>query len=56
MTNRLFELLLGAELVGVSALSLSAVGSTGRQAGLETFYVSTFSFNKAEVAARDQRT
>ena len=33
--NRLFELLLGAELVGVSALALSAVGGTGREAGLE---------------------
>lgn len=33
--NRLFELLLGAELVGVSALALSAVGGTGRETGLE---------------------
>ena len=32
--NRLFKLLLGAELVGVSALALSAVGGTGREAGL----------------------
>jgi hypothetical protein len=29
--NRLFQLLLGAELVGVSALALSAVGRTGRE-------------------------
>ena len=34
--NRLFELLLGAELVGVSALALSAVGGTGRKAGLRS--------------------
>lgn len=32
--SRLFELLLGAELVGVSALALAAVGGTGRKAGL----------------------
>jgi hypothetical protein len=31
---RLFELLLGAELVGVSARALAAVGGTGREAGL----------------------
>lgn len=31
--NRLFELLLGAELVCVSALALSAVGGTGRKTG-----------------------
>ena len=40
--NRLFELLLGAELVGVSALSLSAVGSTGWQAGLKSFLLVFF--------------
>jgi len=34
MRNRLFKLLLGAELVGVSALALSAVGGTGRETGL----------------------
>ncbi len=33
--NRLFELLLGAELVGVAALALPAVGRTGRETGLE---------------------
>jgi len=34
--NRLFKLLLGAELVGVSALALSAVCRTGRETGLES--------------------
>lgn len=33
-TYRLFELLLGAELVGVTALALAAVGGTGRETGL----------------------
>ncbi len=33
--KRLFELLLGAELVGVSALALSAVRRTGRETGLD---------------------
>jgi hypothetical protein len=32
--SRLFELLLGAELVGVSALALAAVGGTGGKTGL----------------------
>jgi hypothetical protein len=32
--NRLFELLLRAELVGVTTLALAAVGSTGRETGL----------------------
>lgn len=32
--NRLLELLLGAELVGVSALLLTAVGSPGGKTGL----------------------
>ena len=32
--NRLFQLLLGAELVGVTALLLTAVGGTGRKTGL----------------------
>lgn len=32
--NRLFELLLGAELVGVTALALAAVGRTGRETSL----------------------
>ena len=32
--SRLFELLLGAELVGVSALLLAAVGGTGRETSL----------------------
>src|SRR5689334_10798670 len=32
--NRLFELLLGAELVGVAALALAAVGRTRRKASL----------------------
>lgn len=31
--SRLFELLLGAELVGVSALALAAVGGTGGEDG-----------------------
>jgi hypothetical protein len=34
-TSRLFQLLLGTQLVGVSALSLSAVGSTRRETSLE---------------------
>ena len=34
--NRLLELLLGAELVGVPALALAAVGSTRRETGLYT--------------------
>ena len=34
--NRLFELLLGAELVGVAALALPAVGRTGRETGLRS--------------------
>lgn len=34
LRNRLFELLLGAELVGVSALALPAVGGSGREAGV----------------------
>ncbi len=34
MVNPLLELLLGSELVGVTALSLAAVGGTGREAGL----------------------
>jgi hypothetical protein len=33
-SNRLFELLLGAELVGVAALALPAVGRTRRETGL----------------------
>lgn len=33
-SNRSFELLLGAELVGVAALALTAVGRTGRKTGL----------------------
>ena len=33
--NRLLELLLGAQLVGVAALSLSAVGGSGRETSLE---------------------
>jgi hypothetical protein len=33
--NRLFELLLGAELVGVAALALAAVGRTRRETGLD---------------------
>ena len=37
IANRLFELLLGTELVGVSALALTAVGSTGWQTRLEGF-------------------
>jgi hypothetical protein len=32
--NRLFELLLRAELVGVTTLALAAVGSTGRETGV----------------------
>lgn len=32
--HRLFELLLGAELVGVAALALAAVGGTGRETSL----------------------
>lgn len=32
--SRLFDLLLGAELVGVAALLLTAVGGTGGKAGL----------------------
>lgn len=32
--SRLFELLLGAELVCVSALALAAVGGTGGKTGL----------------------
>ena len=32
--NRLFQLLLGAELVGVTALLLTAVGGTGRKTSL----------------------
>lgn len=32
--NRLLELLLGSELVGVTALALAAVGRTRREAGL----------------------
>ncbi len=35
-SNRLFELLLGAELVGVATLALAAVGGTGREAGLRS--------------------
>lgn len=37
-SDRLFELLLGAELVGVATLALAAVGRAGREASLE--YVS----------------
>jgi hypothetical protein len=33
-SNRLFELLLGPQLVGVTALALTAVGRTGRETGL----------------------
>ncbi len=42
MRNRLFELLLGAELVGVSALALSAVCRTGRQTSLFPLLVLLF--------------
>lgn len=34
ISNRLFQLLLGAELVGVSALLLAAVGRSGRETGV----------------------
>ena len=40
VTNSLLELLLGAELVGVAALSLAAVGGTGRETSLESLTVS----------------
>jgi hypothetical protein len=35
-SNHLFELLLGAQLVGVAALALPAVGRTGRETGLRS--------------------
>lgn len=50
--NRLFELLLGSELVGVSALSLAAVGGTGREAGLR-YCVSDFSTDSIAVIGQE---
>lgn len=41
--SRLFELLLGAELVGVAALLLAAVGSTRGETGLMVSMLVTFS-------------
>ena len=50
--NRLLELLLGAELVGVTALPLTAVGGTRGEASLALHHVSTTRLNSATEGER----